>query len=86
MSQWVPSSTAIKRSKAKNVDNDRLFRRRTYLIHLIEHRSHTLPNRIDFVMRAMELFFIEDVLQGRGMLNPDGYPLPGSRKTKNRGF
>lgn len=66
----VPASTPIRRAKVKNIDTDRLSRRREFLRVLIKDQSATLENRIDFVWKAAELHAIESELERRGEL-PD---------------
>lgn len=63
---FVRSSVPIKRSKCGNMPTDRLYRRRGYLIYMIENNSSDFDNRINFVMRAAELRYIEDELERRG--------------------
>lgn len=69
-SNEVPASTPIRRSKVRNIDTDRLSRRREFLRSLIKDRAGELENRIDFVWRAAELHAIETELESRGEL-PD---------------
>jgi 2'-5' RNA ligase/ribosomal protein S18 acetylase RimI-like enzyme len=66
--QRVPADIAIKRNRVGNVDTDRLQRRRTELVDLVENRSHTLATRQNFAMRAAELTAIESELERRGEL------------------
>lgn len=69
--QHVPASTAIRRSRAHNVDTDRLMRRRAFLHDLcIVNGGRTLATRMDFAMRAAELTAIETALVNRGALAP----------------
>ncbi len=65
----IPDTTAIRRSRARNMDNDRLFRRRAFLVRLvILNGGCTLATRMDFAMRAAELDSIESILISRGSL------------------
>lgn len=66
---FVKYNVPIKRSKTGNIPNDRLYRRRSHLIWKITTEGASFPNRIDFVMRAAELRYIEDELVNRGCLN-----------------
>lgn len=68
MSQPVPVTTAVKRSRAQNIDTPRLVARRIFLIDMIRNRSREFENRIDFVVRVAELSVIENVLNDRGVL------------------
>jgi hypothetical protein len=65
----IPDTTPIRRSRAMNMDNDRLFRRRAFLVRLvIINGGRSLATRMDFAMRAAELNSIENVLIARGSL------------------
>ena len=69
MTQFVPATTAVKRSRAHNVDTDRLLRRRTFLHGWVKHGHRQLDvTRADFGARAAELTVIENVLVDRGAI------------------
>lgn len=69
MSQYVPATTSIRRSRARYMPTDRLFRRRAYLVRLIIlNGGRTLATRQDYAMRAAELWAIESALIDRNML------------------
>lgn len=65
MSQFVPASTRIRRSRARNIDTDRLLRRQAFLVDLLRNNSRSLERRKDFVERAAELAAIENALDQR---------------------
>lgn len=66
----IPASTSIKRNRVGNVSDDRLSRRRIFLVDLITNRSDTLDSRNDFAMRAYELHAIECEMIARDILDP----------------
>jgi hypothetical protein len=68
MSQHVPSSTPIKRSRAHNVDTDRLLRRRGFLVSMADDGFRSLGSRNLMVMRALELHAVENALDSRGVV------------------
>ena len=75
MSQIVPASTSIRRSRVHNIDTDRLQRRREFLRQqLVVERGRAIERRRQFAERAGELAKIEDELERRESL-------PGSRIT-----
>jgi hypothetical protein len=65
-----PATTSVRRNRAHNCDSDRLLIRRDHLLWLVftTDGSRTIPNRLNFAMRAAELSAIEDVLLSRGDL------------------
>lgn len=77
MSQPVPASTKIRRSRVSNIDLDRLQRRRTFLIDSVTVGSRDFENRMDWVVRVAELAAIERELVKRGALDRgDGHLAP----------
>lgn len=65
MSQFVPASTRIRRSRARNVDTDRLLRRQAFLVDLLRNNSRSFVSRHNFALRAAELAAIENALDQR---------------------
>ena len=61
-SAFVRYKTKINRNKVHNIDRDRLWRRRGYLIWLLTTQGAGFEARIDFVQKAAELTYIEDAL------------------------
>jgi len=72
MSNHVPATTSIKRSRVGNIDTDRLNRRRAHVIELVTVRVAEIDQRIEMVQRAAELSAIEVELVRRGELARDG--------------
>jgi hypothetical protein len=68
---FVPSGTPVKRNRAANIDDDRLFRRRGFLRHLLANPSRFDGPRSEWAFRVGELVAIESVLCTRGKLSPD---------------
>lgn len=64
--QIVPASTRIRRSRAHNVDSDRLARRRAFL--LVPGRIGGVDSREELRARVVELAAVERELVARGLL------------------
>jgi len=65
MSNFVPASTRIKDKSIKNVDTDRLRRRRQYLIENRDFIAREADARIQLRVYARELFLINRELLRR---------------------
>lgn len=67
MTQFVPASTPVRRSRVGNIDTDRLSRRRGFVIELLADGAN-FEVRIEFAQRVAELAAIERELMQRGEL------------------
>lgn len=67
MSTPVPASTSIRRSRVANIDTDRLLRRQAYIAGEIDGHFPSAPTRHPFVLRAQEMFAVENELDARGV-------------------
>jgi hypothetical protein len=68
MTEPVPATTAIKRSRVGNIDNDRLTRRAEHLgtTVLTPPGGRAIESRTEYAARAAELVAVEDELEARG--------------------
>ena len=64
---WIPADVAVKRNRAKNIDNDRLMRRWFWLAGAVFVNSGQFRSRMDWAMRAAEMTAIQQVLADRGV-------------------
>jgi hypothetical protein len=64
----IPATTSIKYLRARNVDTDRLRRRRAYLLANKGYIAGEADARIVLRARARELHAVEDALVERGKL------------------
>ena len=71
MSNYVPATTAIRRSRVCNIGNDRLIRRQHHLLDMLVE-SRQFSTRMNFAVRAAELWEIERELVTRGVFDTEG--------------
>ena len=67
MNPTVPPSTSVRRSRAGNIDTDRLVARQEFLSAMADGNFRNCGSRREFVDRAREMRAIEDVLSSRGV-------------------
>jgi len=71
MSNHVPDTVPVRRNRVGNIDDDRLNRRRNYLVSNLPRLGRECDNRCDFTARVCELAAIEVELVRRELLSRD---------------
>lgn len=65
MSNFVPATTKVRRSKVHHIPTARLLRRAARLRRIVYFESHTFPSRMQWAHRAAELHAIRVELARR---------------------
>lgn len=63
-----PRTTRIRRTRTKNIEDDRLLMRRDWLTTSVKTRAHEYDTRMDWATKVAELAAIEDELDRRELI------------------